>query len=62
MVEDDSLFSSLDTSIEINIYVVYDFALDTISHGDVTFQRGQVINVFHVPSLRVNVLLISQLT
>lgn len=62
MAKDDSLFSSLDTTIENKIYVANDFALDIVGHGDVTCRRGQVVNVFHVPSLSVNLLSVSQLT
>ena len=36
MDKDDSLFSSLDTSIERNIYMADDFSLHTVGYGDVT--------------------------
>ena len=62
MIKDTSLFSSLDIVVENNIYVVDDFALDIAIHGYVACQRGQTINMFHVPSLSVNLLLVSQPT
>ena len=62
MSKDPSLFSSLDSALEKKILVVDEFALDIISHGDVTYQHGWVIDVFHVPSLSGNLLSISQVT
>ena len=62
MAKDASLFSSLDNTVEKKIYVVDDFALITTSHGDVTCRHGRIVDMFHVPSLNMNLLLISQLT
>ena len=62
MDKDDSLFSSLDTIVENKIYVGDDFALDISNHNDVSCWCGWIIDVFHVPSLNVNLLLVSQLT
>ena len=39
MAKDASLLSSLDTTIEKKIYVVYDFALDIVGHGDIDCQH-----------------------
>lgn len=61
MAKDASLFSSFDTTTAKNIYVEDDFALDTIGHGDVSCRHGQIIDMFHVPSLSANLLSISQL-
>lgn len=62
MDKDASLFSSLDLALENNIYVDDDSVLNIIGHGDVSCQWGQIIDVFHVPYLRENLLLASQLT
>lgn len=62
MDKDTSLFPPLDIAIEKRIYVEDEFSLHTIGHGDVSFQRGQIIDMFHVPSLSANLLSISQLT
>ena len=62
MAKEASLFSSLDTSTKNKIYVVDNFALDITSHGDATWLHGWIIDVYHVPSLSVNLLSISQLT
>ena len=40
MDEDASLFSYLHTTIEKNIYVANDFALDIVGHGDVACRHG----------------------
>ena len=62
MAKDASLFSSLDTTTENKIYLVDDFALDIVGHGDIPFRYGRIVNVYHVPSLNANLLSISQLT
>ena len=62
MVKDASLFSSLDTAEEKKIYMEDEFTLDTASHGDVASWCGQIVDVFHVPSLSVNMLSVSLLT
>ena len=62
MAKDASLFSSLDKDDEYNIPLTDDFALDIVRHGDVPCQHGKSLNVYHVPSLSTNILLVSQLT
>lgn len=62
MDKDDSLPSSLDTTIENKIYMASNFALDIIDHCDVSCQHGRNVDVFHVPILSMNMLLVSQLT
>lgn len=62
MATDASLFSSLDTATKKNIYVENNFSLHIVDHGDVTCRHGWIVNVFHVPSLRKNLFLVSQLT
>lgn len=61
MDDDASLFSSLDTFTENKIYVVDKFAFSIIGHGDITCQHGRIIDIYHVPSLSVKLLSISQL-
>ena len=39
MAKDASLFSSLNVSTKNNIYVVNEFALDIVGHGDITCQH-----------------------
>ena len=60
MSKDLSLFSSLDFGLEKNIFLVDDFALDIVGHGDVQCWRGQAIDMFHVPSLIENILSVSK--
>ena len=62
MAKDVSLFSSLDTYAEEKIYVENDFSLEIPGHSDVTCQHGWIVDVYHVPSLSANLLLVSQLT
>ena len=62
MVRDASLFCSLDPATEKNIYVANNFALDITGHGDISYQHGQIIDVYHVPSLNANPFSISQQT
>ena len=62
MAKDRSLLSSFDNVVERNIFVGYDFALNIADHGDINRQRGQIVDVFHVPSLSANLLSVSQLT
>ena len=61
MAKDDSLFSSLDTTIEKKIYVVDGFSLGIVGHGDFACEHGRIIKVYHVPSLSMNMLFVSQL-
>ena len=58
MAKYSSLFSS-DFELEKNIYVVDDFGLDIVGHGDVTCQQGHIINIFHVSYLSSNLLSVS---
>lgn len=53
MVKDASLLSSLDTAVKKKIYVVGDFSLDIVGHGDIPCRRGHIADVYHVPSLSV---------
>lgn len=56
------MFSSLESTLENDIFVANDFALDITSHGDVTYWHGHIIDVFYVPSLSASLLSVSQLT
>ena len=62
MVEDPSLFSSLEFALENTIFLADDFALDITGHGGVICQHGWIVDVFHVPSVSANLLSFSQLT
>lgn len=61
MNKDASVFSSLDVGVEKKIYVVDDFALDIVGHGDITYRHGQIVGVYHVPSVSANMLFVYQL-
>ena len=56
------LFYSYDNTIEKNIVVANNFALNIVDHGDINYWHGKIVDVFHVPSLSANFLLVSQLT
>lgn len=56
------MFTSLDFALENKTYVVDDLGLYIIGHGNVAFQWGWIVDVFHVPCLSVNLLSVSQLT
>ena len=62
MAKDASLLSSLDVSNEKKIYVSNNFALNIVGQDDISCQHGQIVDVYHVPSLSANILFISQLT
>jgi hypothetical protein len=62
MAKDDSLFTSLDQTVEINIYVVDDFSLNITGCSDVLYQHGRIFYVYHVPNISPKLLSISQLT
>jgi hypothetical protein len=62
MDKDASLFTSLDEVVERKIYVVDDFSLDIVGQGDVSCRHGRIVDVYHVPNLSANLLLVSQLT
>lgn len=62
MDKDVSLLSLLDSTTKKKIYVVGDFGIDIVGYGDVTCWRGWIADVFHVPCLNKNLLLVSQLT
>jgi hypothetical protein len=62
MVKDDSLFSSLKEDTKKEIIVSNDYALIIASHGKIECQNGVITDVYHVPSLIVNLLAIPQLT
>ena len=62
MVKDASLFSSLDISFERKIYMVDYFFLNIDRHGGIPFKHGYIVDVYHVPSLSANILLVSQQT
>jgi len=61
MEKDASLFMSLDKSIEWKTYVADDFSLNIASHGDVIRRHGKIDDVYHVPILSANFLLVFQL-
>jgi hypothetical protein len=42
------------------IYVVDDFVLDIVGHGDIPYRHGKIFDVYHVPNLSANLLLVSQ--
>jgi hypothetical protein len=46
----------------VKIYVVDDFTLDIVGHGDVPCRHGKIVDIYHVPNLSENLLLVSQLT
>lgn len=62
MMKDASLFSSLDMDIEKNIYVVDDFTLDITGNSEIPCRHGQIVDMYHVPGLTVNLLSVFQLT
>jgi hypothetical protein len=55
-----SLFSYLDKFVEWNIYVFYYFILDIVGHGDIPYRHGKIVDIYHVPNLSANFLLVSQ--
>ena len=59
MAKDASLFSYLNIATKNKIYVANNFALDIANHCDLTYQHGQIVDVYHVLSLIVNLLFIS---
>ena len=61
MENNASLLSSLDMDTKKKIYVADDFSLKIIGHGDIPYQHGQIINLYHVKSLIANLFSISQL-
>jgi hypothetical protein len=61
MAKDVSPFSSLDVDDENNICEADNFALDSTGHGHIACRYGQIVNMYHVPSTRVNLLSVSQL-
>ena len=56
-----SLFSSLSGAPKKNIYVADDYSLTVIGRGNVEFKHGHISNVYHVPRLCANLLLVVQL-
>jgi hypothetical protein len=48
MAKDASLFTSLDKVVERKIYVVDDFSLDIVGHGDVPCRHGKIVDIYHV--------------
>jgi hypothetical protein len=62
MIKDASLFTSLDKVVKRKIYVADDFSLNIASCGDVLYRHGKNVDVYHVPNLSENLLLVSQLT
>ena len=42
--------------------MIDNYSLDIIGRGDIPCQHGRVVDVYHVPSLNVNLLLVSKLT
>jgi hypothetical protein len=56
MAKDASLFTSLDKVVEWKIYVVDEFSLDIVGHGDVPCRHGKIVDVYHVPNLSTNLL------
>jgi hypothetical protein len=61
MAKDASLFTWVDQAKERKIYVVDDFSLDLVGHGDVTYQHGKIFYVYHVPNLSATLFSIAQL-
>jgi hypothetical protein len=60
--KDASLFMWLDEAKERKIYITRDFALDFVSQGDVIYQNGKIVNIYHVSNLSTNLFFIAQLT
>jgi hypothetical protein len=56
-----SLFTRLNIIEESKNYVVYDFSLDDVGHGDVACRHGNIFDVYHVPNISVNLLSVAQL-
>jgi hypothetical protein len=48
MDKDASLFTWLDEAKERKIYVVGDFSLDVVGHGDVSCRHENIVNEYHV--------------
>jgi hypothetical protein len=62
MAKDNSWFSYFEIVIEKDIFVANDFVLNITGHGDIACRRGHVVDMFHVPSLSVDLLSVFQLT
>jgi hypothetical protein len=62
MAKDVSFLSFLDKAIERKIYIVDDFSLHIVGHGDVPYRHGIIFNGYHVPNMSANMFSISQLT
>jgi len=62
MSKDVSFFMWFDEAKERKIYVVDDFSLDVVGHGDVTYWRGKIVDVYHVKNISANLLSIVHLT
>jgi hypothetical protein len=62
MATDSSLLMWLDEAKERKIYVVDDFSLDVVGHGDVSRRHGKIFDIYHVPNISANSLYVSQLT
>ena len=59
MAKDVSMFSSLSGAPKENIYVFNDYALIVTRNRDVKCQHGRISNIYHVPSVSLNFLLVS---
>jgi hypothetical protein len=57
-----SLFSSLSQATTKEIFVANDYALTIVGCGKNECQNSVIIDVYHVPSLSVNLLFVPQLT
>jgi hypothetical protein len=62
MVKHSSLFTSLNKVEERKIYVFDGFTLDIVGQGDVSYQHGRIVVIYHVPNLSANLLYVAQLT
>ena len=61
MDKDASLFSSLSGAPKQKIYVASDYALTIVGNGDVECQHGCLFDVYNVPIMSENLLLVAQL-
>ena len=59
MANDASLLSSLDVSTENKSYVATNFSLDMTSHDDIPCWHDRILDMYHVPNLSENLLLVS---
>jgi hypothetical protein len=57
-----TLFSSFSSTIEEEMFVAYDCSIIVSSSNRIECQNGVITDVYHVPSLNVNLFYVPQLT